>query len=198
MSCITVLALLAVIALRAGEEPERRLFGRGPDRKSAITLGPLLSDPAKRRELAIHYETPQEGMSLSGNGSLFLEFYPSGLFLWREVLTCTTHVSPEAVQDLLHTMVSQKFFDLPEQTFVASGRAMGYRQFHRITVGYGWTYAERVFEVPRDLQTDAPIPQEFSAVEEVLQQLKSKAFSPYMKQPRCQYQTPIHSGGGSW
>lgn len=89
--------------------------------RTRIDLRQVLNNPVLLRSLTILYvnpETPGLMFYIRGDGTITLQQLPVQANVWNTLVpTCTAHVSPGAVSELLERFIARRFFDLPLKSF---------------------------------------------------------------------------------
>lgn len=158
--------------------------------KDRIELSHFLTDEASLNALTITYRpTYRQVLYVYGSGKLIAQTYPGLNFSQQYGIfpTCKAVVSPEKIRDVLRVMIQGRFFDLPQKSFVYATASDDMEDFekelqrHSIALDDGTTHAQRDFAAGSYLGRKESIPQEFAAVETVLQRLMNETF----KDPPC-------------
>ena len=160
-----LLALLFTLLPRATERPYQ----------PQLDLEPMLHDSKALAKLVIMHESPTAGRGfrlffVHGDGSLVLQIYPGRPMATTDIPTCTGQVTPKEIQDFIKTMMERHFWSLPEKQYLFLGDVPPHEEFglHRIFVDNGSDKSARSFAVGTYLDKQESIPEDFAAVEQLL------------------------------
>lgn len=151
--------------------------------KHRLDLEPMLQDAQALRKLTIMYAPPaHHGFQLffvHGDGSLILQAYPQRPIAATDIPTCRNKVSQDKVRDLVRLVIDRHFWDLPEKRFlfVYAAQGEGELELHQISIDNGTEKASRTFGVGTYAGKQETIPNDFTAIEEQLIQLRDFTLS---------------------
>jgi len=160
-----LVALLFTLLPKATERPYQ----------SQLDLEPMLHDGKALAKLVIMYELPTAGRSfrlffVHGDGSLALQLYPGRPMSTTDMPTCTGRVTPKEIQGLIKTMIEKHFWSLPERQYLFVNGKPTHEELgvHGIFVDNGLDKSARAFAVGTYLDKQESIPEDFAAVEQLL------------------------------
>ncbi len=139
---------------------------------------------------------------MSGSGKLIAQSYPGLSFSKQYGLfpTCKAVISPEKVRDVIRLMIQVRFFDLPEKSFVYATASDDMEDFekelqkHSIALDDGNIHAQRDFAAGTYLGKQESVPQEFVAIETVLQRVMKET----LKDASCRLDYYVHPPSIYW
>jgi hypothetical protein len=117
----------------------------------------------------------------------YLYVYGDGRVVWQvsspghKAPTCRDTIPPDKVNDLIHSIIDNHFFELPEKRFVyeiISQNSMADSQIHSIAIDDGVGKAIREFGIGLFAGKQESIPPGFSSIEKELNNLRAAAFPP--------------------
>lgn len=160
-----------------------------------LDLEPMLHDADALKKLTIMHQQPgdrgNQVFFVCGDGSLIFQAYPRRPMPTPEIPTCRNKVSQEKVKELLRLLIQKHFWDLPERQFifVYASQTGEELELHTIAVDDGYARASRTFGVGTYAGKQESIPDDFSAIEEQLNQLKD--FTLHTPEKPCHFAPAI-------
>jgi hypothetical protein len=143
----------------------------------------MLADAASLEHLRIdYYDGSPDAFFVYGDGRLVLQKWPRNGIIGDGtvfVRTCTSTVSPQAIESLVRLMVERRFVELPQKGFPAYvGNAEAFPwHLHTIVISTKTTQGAWVFETGEWNGRSESIPPDFLAVEDSLRKLRSSVTS---------------------
>ncbi len=154
--------------------------GQSTQLSESLDLRRLLAKPKMFDQLAIEYESGDDiALFVYGTGAVVKQVRP--MRAPALVPTCSGKVGQEKVRELIEAMVRLHFFKLPVRSYplaFASDDEVDFwkaLKVHSITIDDGENRAGRQFAEGVSQGRKEPIPQNFVAIEKLLQDMRQQA-----------------------